>query len=229
MTLKHVILIIVLTILTACGSEKNTEVNIQSVLQGLGEVGLSKVMRTKEKVAEQEGQTLNRQMINDSKSKLYLGQIDRLGIVNLFTETTRNGAYSTFRSPADISVTVDNGIIVATRGLGLDLMSQRSDLSAHKMFSTHLEQKPYTRYYRYLRIDNTLTSHHFICKISYTGIERIEIVGQRYNTRKFVETCQSEVSNFNNQYWISTGSVKIMMSNQMTHPELGYITLQSLN
>ena len=54
MTLKHVILIIVLTILTACGSEKNTEVNIQSVLQGLGEVGLSKVMRTKEKVAEQE-------------------------------------------------------------------------------------------------------------------------------------------------------------------------------
>lgn len=226
MMLKHVIRIIALTALAACGSEKNTEISIQSVLQGLGKVGLSKVIRTKEKTEEQ---TLNRQIINDSKKKLYLGQIDRLGIVNLFTETTRNGSYSTFRSPANISVTVDNGIIIATRGLGLDLISQRSDLSANKMFSTHLKQKPYTRFYRYLRTDNTLVSHHFICINSYTGIERIEVVGQSYNTRKFVETCQSEVSNFNNKYWVSTGSVKIMMSSQMTHPELGHITLQSLN
>lgn len=229
MMLKKIISIASLTALAACGSEKNGEATIGTAFRGLAKTGLAKVIPKKAKNTKKSQQTLNRQMISESKNKLVLGQLDRLGVVNLFEKTAQNGNNATYRSSSALSITLDNGIIVATRGIALDLMSQSSELSARQMFSSHAAQGPYKRKHRYLTTDSKLVTVSYICESSFSGAETIEIIGKKYNTRKFVENCKHPAFSFQNEYWVGANARDVWKSKQLTHPELGTITLQKLN
>jgi len=172
---------------------------------------------------------LNRQMINDSKSEILLAKINRLGVVNIFQKTVQNGTRKTYRSPAGFSITLDQGLITATRGLGYDLMAQGTDISVKSMFSNRTNKDPYKRRFRYLNTDNKLETTLFICLMSYQGQETINIVGKNYTTGKYSEKCQSETTHFENQYWVDRNRITIWKSTQRIHPVLGTITTQKLN
>ncbi len=224
MTPNKLIAIICLLGLTACSSDKDTEVGYKNVIQNLGKVVLAKVKPKKkapQTAQKAEGQTLDRQMIVDSKAELILVKLDRVGLYNLMQKSGQNGTRTTYRAPTNYTVTLDRGLITATRGLGLDLMAQGTNISMRSMFANRTEADTYIRKFRYLNTDSQLETTQFICIMSYEGQETINIIGLNYNTGKYLEQCQSEISYFENQYWVDRNTVTIWKSSQMIHPSLG--------
>jgi len=232
MTLGKLFALVCLVAVTACSSEKSKEITISGFIQGFAKSKIGKMIPKKKAAGaaqKQTGQVLNRQMINDSKYEIVLAKINKLGVVNILQKTAQNGTRKTYRSPAGFSITLDDGLITATRGLGFDLMAQGTDIPIKNMFSNHTVETPYKRQYRYLNTDNRLETALFICFMTYQGQETINVVGNNYVTGKYSETCQSETSHFENQYWVGRNRATIWKSTQMIHPNLGTITLQKLN
>jgi len=228
MTIRKLAVLASLIAVTACSSEKTTELTISKFIRGVAKAKITKVI-PKKKATPKPGQVLNRQMINDSKFEIVLAKIDKLGVVNILQKTAQNRTRKTYRSPAGFSITLDQGLITATRGLGFDLMAQGTDISVKSMFSNRKNREPYKRRFRYLNTDNKLETSLFICLMSYQRQETINIVGRNHTTGKYLEKCQSETTHFENQYWVDRNRVTIWKSTQRIHPALGTITLQKLN
>ncbi len=232
MILKNLVIFTCILGLAACSSEKSTEVGYNNVAKNLGKAVLAKVKPKKkapQTAKKAEGETLNRQMIVDSKAELLLVKLDRVGLYNLIQKSGQNGTHTTYRAPTNYTVTLDRGLITATRGLGLDLMAQGTNISIRSMFANRTKENTYIRKFRYLNTDSQLETTQFICIMSYEGQETINIIGLNYNTGKYLEQCQSEISYFENQYWVDRNTVTIWKSSQMIHPDLGTITVQKLN
>lgn len=136
----------------------------------------------------------------------------------LLVHVGSNNGVETWMSTDRITVSVERGVVVATRGLGHDLMAgdAKNTLAAIAGAQTGV----YRRQMRYLTGDNHTTYITAGCSMSSPGSDNIG--GQML--RRFEESCQARNSKFTNRYWVD-GSGRILASEFWVSPQVGSVVV----
>jgi hypothetical protein len=138
-----------------------------------------------------------------------------------------NGPFQTFRGTNNTSVTLNAGIVTATRGMGVDMMAQALSVPASGLFTTGSFPKEIARVQRHLDGENLLESADFLCVLERKGREPITIVDRDYATTLFEETCRNSNRAFLNRYWVGGNGV-IWQSQQSISSLSGHVITQRI-
>ena len=121
----------------------------------------------------------------------------------------------TWQTGDGVSVSLRDGLIVSTRGLGFDVMGSDVQQSLHAISGTL--SGSYTVKRRYLTADNRSASITATCTMSTSGTDRV-----------FIEECTTLDSTFRNEYLLDA-SGRIAQSIQWIGPEIEYLGLSYVN
>jgi len=136
------------------------------------------------------------------------------------------GRLLVWRTENDVSLTTRNGVLIATRGLGGDLVSSDSHAIGASLDGRRAGQG--ARLQVYSALDNKAVEMHLVCDITAHGPETIVIVGRRHGTERFRETCETAGGVVVNDYWIDSRSPTIWQSRQWAGPYIGYVRIRQL-
>lgn len=140
---------------------------------------------------------------------------------NLIEMGTRDGV-SVWRSLDNIQVHTREGIIIATRGLGFDLIAADPGEAATLIRSG--QNGSTERSWRHLDGQGQLVNRRWYCEIEPAGIEAIRQGSSQ--ARRVEETCYGQYGEFTNTYWVAGGT--IVRSAQYVGADLGVIELQTV-
>jgi len=164
--------------------------------------------------APQGAQNITRASIDKIDKTLIRVGFTRYNIQDVFTQVATREGVSTYLSPKDQTITLQNGVLRMTRGLPYDLLE--SDIRSQSK-----------RTYRYLTATNTISELTVSCSRQKAGSETIEIVERSYSTTIVSERCSGQGFNFENRYW--TSGATTWKSLQWIGPTHGFALIEKLN
>lgn len=135
-----------------------------------------------------------------------------------------NGHRRTWAAMDGVSVTLDRGVIVATRGLGDDIMG--SDVS-EVVHALRQRGGSATRLVDFLDGNDQIVRRAYICDISAGADETVTIIGRSYRTTVMTEQCRSATDSFENTYWMDRNG-GVWQSRQWVSPLVGFLDHQQL-
>ena len=220
--MKLVFFILFLLALSACGNSPELET---------GETKVLKII--KDKMETPSGATA----YIDARKLVSREILDSVGVPILFVEIDRgqNGTLSqypgegigqTWLAVDGSTITLENGILKATRGMGDDLMG--SEISLEINWSD-LEDVSYERRMAYLRLDNKTLISEYSCKITdMNSTETINLFDANFSVKHMQETCRGLAGSFVNDYYIDTEGL-VRNSRQYQGEKIGYMTIARLD
>ena len=220
--MKLVFSILLLLALSACGNSLELET---------GETKVLKII--KDKMDAPSGATA----YIDARKLVSREILDGVGVPILFVEIDRgqNGTLSqypgegvaqTWLGVDGATVTLDNGLLKETRGMGDDLMG--SEISIEVNWSA-LEDVSYERRMAYLRLDNKTLINEYSCTL--TDMNRMEtknLFDAYFSVKHVKETCRGLAGSFVNDYYIDTLGI-VRNSRQYQGDKIGYMTIARLD
>ena len=211
-------LLMVLFGLTACGPLAQSQ-PLVSAVQGLAKAGSDRWKQESDPRA-----TLTRERIDAAADELLLFAPVNQEVASVFGRVAANAYKVTWVSDERESLTMRNGIIVATRGLGNDLMG--ADVAqvypALVMGSGRAQ-----RVHDYLGGEDQIIRSIFQCEMATLRAEVIEIFRRQHTTRVVRETCIGGMGGFTNLYWIDAAGA-IWQSRQWVSGRVGSVDIQKL-
>jgi len=141
------------------------------------------------------------------------------------TKIAQNGDTVTWISPGKVSLTLKNGILIATRGLNEDLMGAeiagvRAALAAGGGTAT--------RTHSFLDSEDQIYLRRLNCTITPEGVEEIAAATGTRSAVKFKEHCEGDQFIFTNNYWLDASSGQIVQSRQAVAPTTGFLQINPL-
>ena len=121
----------------------------------------------------------------------------------------------TWVSSDGISLSYDDGVLIATRGYSQDLLSMRYNKPKKIFSSIYLE---YDKTHRYLNGENRYNEIHFKCTGKKMALRSIEIVEYTLMVDRYVETCVSAKHKYINEYDLLSGTTVVLKSKQWVSP-----------
>ncbi len=138
---------------------------------------------------------------------------------------SENGDTITWVSPGQVSLTFQDDILIATRGLNEDLMG--ADVSGVRA-ALAKGQGIVTRTQSYLNSEDQIVLRKMTCTIIADGTAKIaDLTGTR-ETHKYTETCRGPVFGFTNTYWLDRPGGDIVQSRQAVSATVGFIQVNPL-
>ena len=131
----------------------------------------------------------------------------------------------TWVSSDGISLSYDDGVLIATRGYSQDLLSLRYKKPKKIFSSSYLE---YDKTHRYLNGQNRYNEIHFRCTGKKMAPRSIEIVEYTLLVDKYVETCVNKKYNYTNEYDLISGTTVVITSKQWISPINRYFLTYNL-
>ena len=131
----------------------------------------------------------------------------------------------TWVSSDGISLSYDDGVLIATRGYSQDLLSLRYNKPKKIFSSSYLE---YDKTHRYLNGENRYNEIHFKCTGKKMVPRSIEIVEYTLLVEKYVETCVNKQYTYINEYDLLSGTTVVMKSKQWISPVNRYFLTYNL-
>lgn len=215
---KHALsLLLVAMFLGACGSDKAdyegfsvATAAITKLLSGTGTAAAAP--------------SLTRAAIDQGGNPLIRAQVEKGGAVAFLGKIGEGRGVLTWSSVDGISLSLRDGVVIATRGLGTDLMSAAVPTAAQLAHDAIGQRRHY-----YLFGGETEQLRSFDCTLRDAGMERITVVELVYDARHRVESCTgSSGLTFENHYWFDNRAI-IRQSRQWISPDVGFLELQDLN
>ena len=142
-------------------------------------------------------------------------------LVAALAMAAQNGDRITWLSADGLSVTTQNGVMVATRGFPRDLMAADVDSSMRALIAGGGTA---TRIHETLSGTDAILRQTFVCTVTSQGRETVGIMGRQIPTEVFAEACQSDRLSFTNRYWIDDMG-RMVRSLQAIAPDSGYVQL----
>lgn len=179
----------------------------------------------------------NKNLFIDSRNLISRSQIDAAAMPVIFVEleTGQNGTLTpypgkgvgkTWLGADGATVTLDRGILKATRGMGDDLMGSYSDFPSWTKVDTDITS--YSKKVSHLSGNNKIYEKSFKCKIKKNNIETIKIWNVAFLTTKFNESCTYKREKINNIFYVDDKGI-VRRSRQYHSETLGYITIERLD
>ena len=131
----------------------------------------------------------------------------------------------TWVSSDGISLSYDDGVLIATRGYSQDLLSLRYKKPKKIFSSSYLE---YDKTHRYLNGENRYNEIHFECTGKKMAPRSIEIVEYTLMVDRYIETCVSAKHKYINEYDLLSGTTVVMKSKQWISPINRYFLTYNL-
>jgi len=144
-------------------------------------------------------------------------QIPSRGANAVLSRVAVNRDVETWLAVDNISLSFRQGVLVASRGLGFDLMAADAQNTLDALAGQGAEV--YRRQMRYLTGDNHSTYLTAGCSMVVVGPETVG--GQQL--QRLEERCQARQSQFTNLFW-RDGSGRIVQSRQWVSPQIGYLS-----
>ncbi len=140
------------------------------------------------------------------------------------------GRIVVWRTGDDITLAMRNGVLIATRGLGGDILSARVQVAGERPGPAGGGEKSFD----IRALDNKALRLTLACTLSDLGPATIEIIGHAHATRHIRETCEGGVARDNtgtpgrvvNDYWVDTGAGLVWQSRQWAGPQTGYLRMR---
>jgi hypothetical protein len=196
-----------LSFLASCGSTQTDQPLLLQALAGLSPPGESAAAAPN---VEQMKAALTPEILARLNVPVILVQVPERDAVALLTKVGTNQGIDTYLSTDGISISLRDGLIVATRGLGFDLMRVDTE---QPLAAITAPPQTILRAYDHLDGENHLISVIYECAY-------VEI-----SLRQTKETCSSPQQRFENVYQRNqTG--KIMNSRQWVSHQIGWIIVE---
>lgn len=144
--------------------------------------------------------------------------------IAIVVKVGENRGKLTWVTSEGIGITTENGMLIATRGLGQDLMAADTD-EVYRALQNRRGMA--VRVHDYLNNLNRIDRRSFQCEISPAGSAQIVIFGVQHATVKVDEVCTNPELEFTNSYWIDSSGT-IWQSRQWISPDLGHLEIQRL-
>ena len=209
--------------LAGCGTLTQDNANVALVRQLVPQI-LGRQAATEPALAGEGQQGLTRAAVEASPVPLLLASVVGSGTVTLMQQTGTNGGEATFTSDAGASATFEDGGLVATRGLGPDLMGAEVSGTLGALRAGGGEAR---RVHDYIDGLDRIVRREYACRIAPMGPATIEVLQRRHETTRFDETCVAGAVRFTNTYWIDPAGV-VRKSRQLVSPPLGYLDTETL-
>ncbi len=149
--------------------------------------------------------------------------VPKNGYFNFFGPYGQNGPVATWASSTLETVSLSDGILIATRGFGPDLMAARApDIGQVRRATGYFH-----RGYSYLDGADQRQFIEYDCTFAPAGSESINVFAKTYVARKVVETCEGLDTSFENTYWFDNSGT-LRQSDQRLSPQLPIMRLQRL-
>ena len=212
-----------LALLVLCGCTQNikNEASSASLASELGDawreaLSTPKVVDTRK--------IITRQIIESAGSPLLFIEKESGQNGTLFLYPGSN-TFETWLSTDGATISLNNGELVATRGLGNDLMG--SVVPKAKTFKQRMENS-YTKKMRYLTADNQSIDLSLECTMrQFNRREEIIIFEKKHSVLKYFETCATKEYVLENLFWQNSEGLTIM-SKQFHSPSVGELLIMRL-
>lgn len=216
-----------LALLAACGTDLAAQSNRAHLPKGkaLGAMVSAIFVKPKPTPIDPAAVATFRRALEQAGQPVLLVKVPVFGYVNMFTPYVENGAVTTWASASQQSIALQDGLLVATRGFGADLMSAKVPTLAQVRRGTGTFQRDY------YHLDGADQNRHlsYDCTFSLAGAETVEVYGAPYPTRKVTESCVGPDRSFINIYWFDADG-RLRQSVQHATPRLPLIQIgQVLN
>ena len=183
-------------------------------------------------------QTNKPKIFVDSRDLLSREQIDAAAIPILFVElkSGQNGTLTpypgqgigqTWLGADGATITLEQGVLKASRGMGDDLMG--SSTSMPRWSKIKRKTQNYSRRTSYLNGNNQIFEHVFECSIQRNDKkEIIEIWKAEFRVAKFEENCNDDGIKIKNIYYLDEAQI-VRKSLQYHSKTIGYIAVERLD
>jgi len=206
MNIKHLFPLIFPVFIAACGSEPQENTVLGPYLQGIQSLGRpAPVSPSADEIRDQITPAVRSEL---GGAPLMIAVLEKNNLASVLIKEQSNRNLVTYFTPDGISLTLKDGVLVGTRGLGFDLMS--ADV-ADVLPALSRNGSEIVRIHRYLDGEDQIVIQSFIC----------DVRGQR----EVVETCHGDGLKIENSYQ-TNGSGRIVSSRQWISPEQGYVRLE---
>ena len=211
-------------ILTSCSNAPETET---------GEIRTLQLLKKAFDSSKKPKQFINARNLINRK------QIDEASIPVLFVELAsgQNGTLTPYPGQGDgqtwlgadgATITLERGILKASRGMGDDLMGSSSSMPAWSNINTKTEA--YNRELNHITGNNKISKRIFNCNIEKTSSgDLIEIWGINFKVDKFEESCSDGSLALTNTYQVDTQGMIVRRSTQYHSETLGSILIERLD
>ncbi len=136
------------------------------------------------------------------------------------------GEITTWSADDGSSLSLRNGLLIATRGLPGNLIS--ASVPAHEGIAGPAQGGE--RSYHLRNGDNQERTVTLACEINDLGAQELEIYERHYNTRHLQERCEGPGQTVViNEYWVDSRSQKVWKSRQWAGPANGYLRIRDLS
>ncbi|WPZ23574.1 YjbF family lipoprotein (plasmid) [Sulfitobacter faviae] len=193
-------------LLSACGPDQSQQSLLGPITQTL--FGFTKPASKPSSMEDIRRQVTPEVRQRFRHTSLMIAQLEQNERASILVRKGVNRDAETYFTPDNISLSVKEGVLVGTRGLGFDLMS--SDVAEVLSGLRHGGQA--VRVHRYLDGEDQIVIKSYIC--DYSGNAQI------------TENCYGKDHSFKNSYQMSGG--KVVASRQWIGPDLGYIRLEDV-
>jgi hypothetical protein len=163
------------------------------------------------------------QLSREGAPALQVG-IEDLDVAGVMRRDVTRNSFETWISQDNATVTLAQGMLVATRGFGGDMMG--SDVSMSAAFVLDIRVGQATRFHSFLGGNDQVETRAYICAISSRGPRRLRIGNTVFDTRLMQEDCSNPDQRFTNLYWVDPGSGGIVQSRQWAGAFIGPLALR---
>ena len=194
--------------LGACGTMQTGLPKLSDVLNSAAETQTSRAID-----ADMLRASLTPQVLAQAEARLLILEVPTRDAVAVLSLVNTNQGVDTYLTADGVSISLQDGIIVATRGFGFDLMTAEvsETLAALKQGSSSA-----VRIHRYLDGENHTDLRSFVCDVT---VKR---------DLPAVEICHSATVSFENSYNFNDNGF-IVESQQWVSAEIGSVRINILN
>ena len=216
------LIIVVFATLISCSNSSNFETGEIKAIKILREALIARNTST---VLLDTRKIITRKKIDDAKIPVLFVELEN-GQNGTLTLYPGKGVGETWLGADGATITLENGVIKATRGMRRDMMGSKSSMPS---WSEIKNTSHYSRQIFYLGGDNQIQSNIFSCIVK-TANKRSTVIifDVPFDTQEFIETCVNNTGNFKNTYFIDQRKI-VRKSVQYHGPALGHLTVERLD
>lgn len=222
--MRPLALLAVLSIgLTACGNQNQGATTRTAVAEAVTGLVSRVAGRGAQTTAAPTGPSPAEIRAMAAQGPVLLVEVPGLGLNSPATPAAVNGYKATWvAGPA--TVTLQSGFLIATRGLGQDLMA----VEVEGFGSALASGGRYSRQMEWLNGRDQFERVSFDCTVTPVANETVTVLGRGYSAVRHDDVCVGGGLQFTNSYWIDS-SKQLRQTKQWISRQTGYLRSQQVN
>ncbi|WP_145963084.1 YjbF family lipoprotein [Mangrovicoccus ximenensis] len=211
------------SVLGGCGNAP-VDTSINSIIRG----SLQTIVAAVRPAPERTGPVITRAEVEAAAMPLILIDVPVTGDQATAIVFGTNGNSVTWITLNGVTLTLKEGALFSTRGLGPDLLAATT--SGLETALPRRAPARYARDLRYIAGDESIRKDRFFCELANEGGEDRVVLQMRHSTTRMRESCYAMEGGreFTNLYWVGADGM-VWDSRQWVSDQAGYIHVQRLH